>query len=394
MNAVVLATQVGLRAASVGVLALVLGPSGQGEVVLGYLVATVGGGLAGVGLDVALMRSIATDEQRLAARSAVWTQTLLATAASGIALALVVLTSAPLGVVFGVVAVPPLLLTRLAASAALGGGHDRMFATLTIAPWGANALGVALLAAAHELTPRRALLAFALASGASGVGCLLFSGSWLRPRLDRDPRRNEVYRVAFRVYPGLVAQLGNYRLDQVVIAALLPRAELGLYSLAVAGSELATLPAQATANAILPRVSRPGGARRVPYAAMVAAAAVALAIIPAFAVFLKIAVPEYEGALIPLLLLLPGTIGVAASKVVGATLTGWGEPWHASRIAIATFALTLVGVATLIPILGLTGAALTSSVAYCMSAALLVVTARTLASRPPGTAGNPTSGGR
>ena len=69
LNATALALQVAFRAVSLVVLAYSLGPSGQGEVALGYLVSTVGIAIGSLGLDVALMRSSPTVEVRDAARS-------------------------------------------------------------------------------------------------------------------------------------------------------------------------------------------------------------------------------------------------------------------------------------------------------------------------------------
>ena len=381
LNAIGLGLQVAFRALSLFILANSLGPAGQGEVALGYLVSTVGMTIASLGLDVALMRSAATEDLREATRATVWTHSVVVAAVAAIALAIVTAAATPLGVAFGVMAIPPLVFMRLAASSALAEQRDRSFAAGTVAPWAVNALGLAVLSGAGELTARRALAAFVAASAASAAFSALALASWLWPRWERRDR-HEAYRTGLAIYPGMLAQLANYRLDQVVIAALLPRADLGIYSVAVAGSELGTLPAQATANALLPRESGANRRRRFRYAAMAVAAAAAVAVAIPFVIAIELALPRYERALVPFLVLLPGAVALAASKVLAATLTAWGAPWQASRVALLTLGLTIVGTSTLIPLFGLVGAAFASSFAYAASAALLLIAVRRLTDPP------------
>jgi O-antigen/teichoic acid export membrane protein len=276
-----------------------------------------------------------------------------------------------LAVEFGVAALPGLLFTRLAASCALGEGRDRTFAILTVLPWATNAVTVTLLAFLDELTSQAALVAFTAST--IGVALLSFVAvvSWLRPRVDLTPWRNDAYATGIRVFPGVLAQLGNYRLDQVVIAATLPSADLGLYTVAVAGSEAGTLPAQATANAIMPRARQADQTRLFLRAGAVSAALVVL-VVPLFVAAVAFGLPGYEDALLPFFVLIPGAAALAASKVLAAVVTGRGDPWQASRVALVTLGVTAVATGTLVPLFGIIGAAFASTFAYGLSAWLLL----------------------
>jgi O-antigen/teichoic acid export membrane protein len=363
--------------ASLATLAAVLGPAGQGEVAFGYLVATVGAGVASAGLEVALLRSSALDKLRADAFAAVWTQTAIVTAVSLAVLAALLAGGAGTAATAGVAGLPGLLFTRLAASCAFGAGRRRAYVVLTVGPWAVYITALATLAAAGALTPSRALVAFALSNLVTAALAAAVLVSWLGRRLVA-PWRSESYATAIRVFPGMIAQLGNFRFDQVLIAALLTRSQLGLYTLAVAATEASTLPAQATANAFLPASARLAQPRRRVLAAAGIASALVLLVVPAYLALVKFGLPRYEPTQTAFLLLIPGTAALAASKVVAAFVTGSGHAWRASRVALVTFVLTAVATPALVPPLGISGAALATSLAYCTSLLLLLRTARPL----------------
>ena len=370
LNLVALALQLALRVVGLGLLAFVLGPAGQGEVALAYLVATVGAGAAAVGLETALMRSAALHATRLGARAAVWTQSAVVLVASACLLAaLAAVLSPPLAVMAGLAALPSLLFLRLAASCALGEGRDWSFVALTTLPWAAVGAALSALAAAGSLTTDAALAAFASATVLTAAASAAVLAARQRPAFDRAPWRNEAYRTGARVYPGTFAQLANYRFDQLVIAALLSRADLGMYVLAVAASEAGSLPAQATANAVLPRAATE---RRSFVRPAVLGAAVGLLVVPVFVAAVLLLLPAYEGALLPFFVLLPGMVAISLAKVLAAAVVGRGEPGRVSQLTLLALAATVVATVTLVPLFGLAGAAAASSLAYAVLAAALV----------------------
>jgi len=230
-----------------------------------------------------------------------------------------------------------------------------------------------------ELTRHRALAAFALAPLASAALLLPFVARWLRPALVRRPLRTEPYRTGFAAFPGAVAYTANARLDQLVIAVLLPRADLGLYSVAVAASELTTLPGQAAGNVVLAQASagRIAERRAVTRAAAETAVLVACAV-PAFILLVEALLPRYHDSLALFLVLLPGAAALSTGRVIAAYVAGRGRVWVTSRIAIVAAVGTLVLDLALIPTVGVMGAAVASSVAYAAAAVLLYRAAREL----------------
>jgi len=69
--------------------------------------------------------------------------------------------------------------------------------------------------------------------------------------------------------------------------------------------------------------------------------------------------------------LLPGTVALAAGKVMSADLTARGMPQYSSMFAFVALVITVVLDLLLIPRFGIQGAAIASSVAYLADAALV-----------------------
>ncbi|MFL5779680.1 MAG: lipopolysaccharide biosynthesis protein [Thermoleophilaceae bacterium] len=372
------AAVVGLRAIAILVIAGELGPRRQGEVALAQAIAVVGGALASCGLEVSLVRSSAIAELRPAAAGAFWTHAALVTLATSVAVAALAAAGAGTGAVAaGLVGLAGTLVTRLAAGCALGQERRRAYALLMVVPAFAFLAAVVVLAASGSLTTRAALAAFALAPVGAALALLPLVARWLPPSLLRRPWLAEPYRTGLAAFPGALAHTTNARLDQLVIAIFLPRSDLGLYSVAVASSELTTLPAEATGNVVLAHASagRIEGRRTVTRAAAEAAVLAALAV-PAYVLFVKTALPRYEDSLPLFLVLLPGAAALATGRVLAAYVAGRGRVWATSRVALITAAATLALDLALIPSVGVVGAAVASSLAYALSAALLLRAAR------------------
>lgn len=370
----VVAGVVGLRAVALLVIAGELGPRRQGEVALAQAIALVGGAVANCGLEVSLVRSSAVPELRPGAAGAFWTHALLLTLATSVAVAALALAGDGTGAVAaGLVALAGTVVTRLAAGCALGEERARSYALLMLTPAVAFLAAVVVLAAAGSLTTRAALAVLAVAPVAAALVLLPFVARWLRPSLLKRPWRAEPYRTGFAAFPGALAHTTSARLDQLVIAVFLPRSDLGLYSVAVAASELTTLPAEATGNVVLAHASagRLEGRRTVTRAAA-ETAVLAAAAVPAYILFVKAVLPRYEDSLPLFLVLLPGAAALATGRVLAAYLAGLGRVWATSRIALITAAATVALDLALIPSAGVVGAAVASSLAYAMAAVLLL----------------------
>jgi O-antigen/teichoic acid export membrane protein len=197
-------------------------------------------------------------------------------------------------------------------------------------------------------------------------------------------------RFGARAHVGRVMQLGNYRLDQILIGSIAGARELGLYSVAVAWAEaLWFLPTALSAVQrpdLVRARTRMDAARQTARAfratALVTlvfgAAMVALAPILCTTIFGA----DFSGSVDDLRVLVTGAFGMVALKLFGNALVARGHPGMQSTAIGAGFAFTVVLDVILIPELGGLGAALASSIAYTAAGiVVIVICLRTLGGR-------------
>jgi len=170
-----------------------------------------------------------------------------------------------------------------------------------------------------------------------------------------------------------VVQFLNYRLDLFVVAWFRGPAEVGLYALAGSTAQLVWLLSNSAASVIFPRVASGADspraaverttrvARLLLLGSALAAAALAIVGRPLFAVVFG---SGFEDAYWPLLLLLPGIVVFASTNVLASYLAGMGRPQLNFYVAITGLAATLVLDMALIPVFGMSGAAVASSLSY------------------------------
>lgn len=170
----------------------------------------------------------------------------------------------------------------------------------------------------------------------------------------------------------------NYRLDSYLVNFYVGSSALGQYATGVSTAELLWYLPNAVSGALFPKV--PGLSGRA--AAEVTArstrqvlALVLLAAIP-FTLLGAALIPmiygtDFRPAVTPFLLLLPGIVGMTVSKLVSAGLSGQGKPQYATQTTLITVLITVGLDVSLIPRLGIAGAALASSVAYLSGAGLI-----------------------
>jgi O-antigen/teichoic acid export membrane protein len=180
-------------------------------------------------------------------------------------------------------------------------------------------------------------------------------------------------------------QLLNYRLDSFLVLAFVDKAGVGLYAVAVSLSEGMWFIANSVSVVLLTNLTAgddENAARMTPLVcrntlfvtalAALAAAAVAPFLIPA--VFGE----DFEGSVLPFVLLLPGTAALAGTKVLAAYVFSRGKPLINAQIAFVTLAITIVADVVLIPPFEVAGAAAASTIAYCCSLALSALAYRRL----------------
>jgi O-antigen/teichoic acid export membrane protein len=188
---------------------------------------------------------------------------------------------------------------------------------------------------------------------------------------------------------GNVVQLLNYRLDSYLVLLFVDTRGVGLYAIGVALSEALWLLANSVAVVLVPRLTAADEEYVSRTTPLVCRGTVLASL--AGAVVLGIAAPrlipllfgdDFRGSVAPLLWLLPGTVALAASKVLSAYVFSRGRPLINTSIAGLTFAATMAGDLALIPTLGVDGAAIASSLAYILSLGLTAAAYRRLSGRP------------
>ena len=165
----------------------------------------------------------------------------------------------------------------------------------------------------------------------------------------------------------------NAQLDQLVLSQTVPAADLGRYAVAVSLSLLPIPLVSAIGNVAFPRLAAQrtvtGATYRVQQVAVSGSAVLAAAILLPLALSAYWMVPlvfgaAYGGAVPLLWILTPGSVFLACGQVVGDLLRGRNRPivvaWAQGLAAVFTVVLLLA----LLPLVGVAGAAIASTIAY------------------------------
>ena len=174
---------------------------------------------------------------------------------------------------------------------------------------------------------------------------------------------------------GNVLQMFNYRFDMFVVNYFIGVANVGIYSVAAAiGDTLWHVPT-AVGNVLFPMVSGDSKRYDAAYVCAVCRQTLILCVIGAlgllacgWALIPMVFGEAFRGAVIPLMVRLPGTVAVAVHKVLIFALMGSGHPQYMSYTGAITLVFTILFDVLLIPPLGIMGAALASTMAYTICA--------------------------
>ena len=262
--------------------------------------------------------------------------------------------------------------------------------------------GVAWLVAAHVASHAVVLLLTAGALWALGRGERQ-GGKAFRPSALTPPPSPPIIRrtlsYGWKAHLSNILAFVNYKADIFIVNLFLGPAVVGVYVVAVALSEGLWLLSRAVSTVLLPRLSELGRggaagadrgagggageqrgageevrrqltplvARWVLLASAVGAAGLAIVAKPVIGLVFGHA---FRTALMPLLILLPGIVLTAASRVLANDIAARGRPelnmYISAVVVVANIALNVV----LIPALGLAGAAAATSLAYALNLVL------------------------
>ena len=219
-----------------------------------------------------------------------------------------------------------------------------------------NVLGNGSLALAGLLTVHRAVAIWVTGQVAATVMIVGFHRARVAP-FGRPSGRLAGSALGFglKSHAGDVMMLGNYRLDQWILGATRTKAELGVYSVAVALAETLFYLPEAVKQVARPRLARATRLRAVIAQPLVVFAPFVIRILCGHAL---------SGASPQLRLLAPGAFGVIGMKILGNALTAQRRPGLESVVVAIAFAATIGLDVALIPTFGGTGAAIASTVSY------------------------------
>jgi len=383
----------GLGAAGGLILARYLGPSGRGTyaVITSYMLAATT--IGECGLTYAICYAVARN--RPEARDAVRTGGAmllglgLLVGAAGIAAApLVVDDPAAVSAFRMAFAAQPLVFGASAWIFALQATRLGSWnVTRVLQPIGYSAAVVGL-AIADQLTIERAVLCLAGSLGLQAVAAAVLCRRALpgRGRLRRSLGRDLAsYGSATMI--SSVSYLLNTTLDLLLLAVVVSPAQVGHYAVAVSLAMLPQPVCSAFGNVAMPRLAAgrstgalspaSGSNRRVVLAAVGASLSIGVVCIGVLSAVVPLAVHvalgrDYVPSIELFWLLAPGAAVLGCNRVMDDVLRGLGRTLAVARCEWTGTVLTVGLLATLVPAIGVVGAAVASSIAYLATFVLLL----------------------
>jgi O-antigen/teichoic acid export membrane protein len=199
----------------------------------------------------------------------------------------------------------------------------------------------------------------------------------------RSSEQRRITRASFsygaKSYVANIMTFFNYRLDSFLVNFYSGPTNVGLYTTGVSTAELLWNVPNAISNALFPKSAATEKQVGAKLTAQVCRQAllitIPLAVIFGLAgIFL---IPLVYGnaflaSVSPFLWLLPGIVALSLSKIISAYLGGIGKPIYATYSSGLSLIATILLDISLIPSLGIIGAAIASSISYLLSAILSV----------------------
>ena len=180
----------------------------------------------------------------------------------------------------------------------------------------------------------------------------------------------------------------NSRVDQLILAVMVPASALGQYSVAVSISILATPLITAFGYVAFPSLARGESVQDTIKLVTRGSLLLSITICGVIAACGPWLVPlllgrAYHSVTILLLILAPGAAVVAVNQVLGDVVRGLGRPGIVARCEWLGLVCTVIGLLLLVPRWGAVGAAVTSTVTYLVVFILLRVSVAHLAAKHP-----------
>lgn len=359
------------------VTARLLGASGKGELFVASLSATTAALVAGLSLGPALQ--VLTSRRAVGVGAATRFAILYAIGFGFLGLTVVAAVARGSSTAIAAAAIMPAELLSITLSP-LFVVTDQVPRRATVEVLGALALLIVTIALVVPASDRVMPAVVALAVTRWVIAIAFSVLLWRRPTdaLETSWRRDALV-FGLRQHGGAVLGRAAKRADAYLLAVFLDTAAVGRYSIASSLAELPLLVARALHPAMVSYTVRRGVAEASADVArtnrmLVASHAVAL---PIFGVAVALAtVPvfgsEFRGAVVPFLVLLGSTFGLAIYLVLGGFIVGAGRPGTLTRVMAWPVLLNLALSLALIPLFGLVGDAIATAIGGLATAALAV----------------------
>ncbi|HXM30489.1 MAG TPA: oligosaccharide flippase family protein [Chthoniobacterales bacterium] len=201
------------------------------------------------------------------------------------------------------------------------------------------------------------------------VALLVWLGQWGRPSFDLGLWKRTA-RFALPAYGATIAGYLNYRVDQFIIGALLAPQELAFYVIAVDIAEQLWILTGAVAGPLLPHLTNvpdrdPAVAATVARHVMIWTGGACLIVFLLADLAIRVLYSSaFSPAVGPLRWLLPGILTLSIGKTVVAELVAREKIHYTLWAGIGAVVANIVGNLVLIPRMGISGAALASSISY------------------------------
>ena len=185
-------------------------------------------------------------------------------------------------------------------------------------------------------------------------------------------------RFALPVYFGTIMSYFNYRIDQLLVAMLLPPQQLAYYVIAVGLAEQLWILTGAVSTALLPHLTNlkerdPALSAIIARHVMIWTGIACLLLYILAQLLVQIMYSSaFVGAVAPLRWLLPGVFTLSIGKVLVSEILARENSRVTMWVALIAAVVNLIGNFALIPSMGISGAALASSISYTLVSIMVI----------------------
>ena len=284
----------------------------------------------------------------------------------------------------GLFLVPVSVALQTLLGLAIGESRWRLYAATRVVASVLPAVAIVVLAVIGELTVASAAASYLACGLLAGLMLLTTVRGVRRLALDRG-RARAATAFGAKSWLSTVGGAANNRLDQVLMAGLVPSRELGLYAVAVTIPSVTYGLIVAVSAALFPRVAEGDGelaalSCRVTVC-LVSVVGLALALLsPALIPFVFGA--EFRDAVPMVIILLFASVPLSVAVILASALAAAGDPAAAMRAELAALALTVPALVAFLPDHGGLAAAVISLVAYTVRLAIQLRAQRRTLGRP------------